>query len=692
MTRSIQHILSLDADYKTAQGLDAFDRFIFTGELPIGETCKGDLAELESRVLSHLKCLGVSPEACLFVLIGGHEESEHFPYTLHATDFLEALNLEQGDQKIVCLAAFSDEGLAFVLLSDNVNEMHCYGTIKTDDESEQLGLLDVVSESPLLPKEGLCLTRFADTSAPLTDLLRLIKVTFTAYNRYLPLSSIDTHWDEALEDKAYARFESTPWFSQTSRKAGLQLDNQILLVEEPAHLNRPNGFLAHSTTKLFLFSDNTVEGLLNQINSGDFKLPLYAIYSTFDCNQPYRFALVADSIDSFNQEIELAQKGIPQALQDNATFKTPRGSYFTAAPVAGELCFLYPGIGASYLHLGTRLFQLFPSLWQSLSDKTNDFAQSLQDEHINPKSLRPLSFKETKQKEIALKLNLPDSAECGVAYSCIFTAIFRDVFGLKPDFALGYSMGEVSMFAALDIWEDPQVMSQRLREASVFSEDLSGELNVLKTLWGEEQATWQTLSIRATKEEVKKASVGLERVFCTIVNTPDNLLVAGHPKDCAQVVGRLGVKAMDIGISNIIHSAPAREKVDEMKAIYRLPVKQKVPTKLVSSSCYLPVPQFSEAIAHSVATCLSEPVDFPKLVKGVYDQGARFFLEMGPSRSLTNYVGKTLKQDDHVSVSVNAKGTADDISLIRALAELSAHGVKLNLQPLYEGSLLSVKG
>jgi PfaB family protein len=213
---------------------------------------------------------------------------------------------------------------------------------------------------------------------------------------------------------------------------------------------------------------------------------------------------------------------------------------------------------------------------------------------------------------------------------------------------------------------------------------------------------WETYTIKATIEQVEIAAADEPRVYCTIVNTPDNLLLAGYPDDCLRVVKKLGVRAMALNMANAIHSAPAYAEYDHMVELYTMDVTPRIKTKMYSSSCYLPIPQMSKAIAHSIAKCLCDVVDFPRLVNTIHGKGARVFIEMGPGRSLCAWVDKIINHQQgnspelakisHVSVPVNAKGTSDELTYIRAIAKLISHGVSLNLDTLFNGSIVVQSG
>ncbi len=495
---------------------------------------------------------------------------------------------------------------------------------------------------------------------------------------------------------------------------------------------RANGFLANSALRLVMVNGNDEAALKQQLltlqqsiveNNHDLITlksmadQQYQHYLTTP-KQQYTIVLLAESLAELSKEIELALQGInqtfaalAQAENSNKTqWKTPKGSYFTAEPVAestakdsNNVCFMYPGIGATYVGLGRDLLHLFPQIFPEVIHLADDIGHSLKDNLLNPRSINRLDFTALKQRDLALRGSLADIAEAGVAFACVFSKIFTKVFNITPSYATGYSMGEVSMYAALGCWQKPSVMSSRLANSVTFNQRLSGELSTLRELWrltstdlNSANPIWETYSIKASLAEVEAACVGEPRVYCTIVNSPDNVLLAGYPSDCLRVIDKLGVRAMPMNMANAIHSQPAKAEYDEMVSLYTMPVNKRLSTKLYSSSCYLPVPQLSKAIANSIAKCLCDRVDFPRLVNSLYNQGARVFIEMGAGRSLCTWLDKSLQHQQSLdgikrlstSVAINAKGVSDELSYFRAVAKLVSHGVVLDLNNLFYGSMI----
>ena len=595
----------------------------------------------------------------------------------------------------------------------------------------------------------------------------LLRSVIALQQRYIPAIS---DWQQPLaselqnwqDSSFYLATEARPWYPQPNGSAHLAAysclaanndychlvlaENKIIVAGEkhPSQDIRHNGFIACSELKIILVPADSQPALLtrlvaiaveaDQAQQSLKEIALNCFNQAQSASSRYTIVLLAESKEELLKEIRSAQSGIETAFAQQKEWRTPKGSFFTPVPVNelatdkqaadteltnNNVSFLYPGIGATYIGLGRDLFHLFPEIHQDVADLADDIGASLKDKLLNPRTIVRPSFKELKQLDLNLRGNLADIAEAGVGFACVFTKVFENVFKVKADYATGYSMGEVSMYAALGAWQQPGLMSARLANSDTFNERLCGDLLTLREHWGLPKSTdltatnnqaekaneliWETYTIKATLDEVIKASEGEDRVYCTIINTPDSLLLAGYPADCLRVIKKLGVRAMALNMANAIHSAPAKKEYQDMVELYTMEVNPRLKTKMYSSSCYLPVPQLSKAIAHSVAKCLCDRVDFPRLINTMHDKGARVFIEMGPGRSLCSWTDKILdfavqgfegasegnaQRKSRVAVPVNAKGTSDELTYLRALAKLISHGVTLDIKTLFKGSII----
>jgi PfaB family protein len=281
-------------------------------------------------------------------------------------------------------------------------------------------------------------------------------------------------------------------------------------------------------------------------------------------------------------------------------------------------------------------------------------------------------------------------AKSGMVFFVLFTVILRDVFKVAPHCALGYSLGEPGMFASLGVWEEPGRLADRFRSSPVFQKRLSGDLVSVRAHWNlpEEGADrnpkiWETFTLQAAPSRVREAMQGEDRVYMTIINTEQEVVIAGHPEDCRRVIKRLGCKYYPLGLDLAIHCDPARREYEGIVDLYSLPVVRHPEIRFYSSSCYQTVPIRSGAVAHSIAKAYCGLVDFPRLVNRAYEDGVRLFIEVGSRKFCSSLIERILEGKEHLTMAVNVKGSKDQASLVRVLAQLVSHRVPVDLSPLF---------
>lgn len=561
-----------------------------------------------------------------------------------------------------------------------------------------------------------CVKSVTGENGPLSELLGLLNLIFALQLRYrCAVKGWNGPVQKQLEKWRLSPFyifnQAAPVFPNKDKTARVGSYSCLsensythLIVEENSDDQlHNNGFIRSLDLKLFIVAEDSEQALLAKLTDLLKDKPFAGLaerlYQCFlkEKKKNYCLVLIAESLSELEDEIKKALVGIKQAFAHNSDWKTPKGSYFTTFKKTEKdnIAFLYPGIGATYIGLGRELFHLFPDLYPKIIPLAEDLADTLKDRRLNPRSIASFDFKALKKQELALRQNLADIAESGVGFACVFTQLFESVFNIKADLAAGYSMGEVSMFAALGCWQSPGLMSTRLANSNTFNKRLSGELQTIRELWNlpeTEKLIWETYSIKATPVQVEAVLKTEDRVYITIINSPDSLVIAGYPEDCLAVIKRLSVRGMPLNIANAIHCAPAYAEYEKMQRLYEMDLNPRIATKLYSSSCYLPIPQHKKAIALSISKCLCQQVDFPRLINSLSAQGGRIFIEMGAGSSLSSWTDKILKAqqktEPHLCVAINAKGSDELLSYFRATAKLLSAGVDMNLQRFFQGSIV----
>ena len=96
-------------------------------------------------------------------------------------------------------------------------------------------------------------------------------------------------------------------------------------------------------------------------------------------------------------------------------------------------------------------------------------------------------------------------------------------------------------------------------------------------------------------------------------------------------------------------------------------------------------PPDPRAIAGRLGDHVTSPVRFAEMIMAMHDQGARLFVEVGPSGLLTPLIGSILSNRPHLAVACDTRGRPSLVGFLHALARLAVAGLPVRLGPLTRG-------
>jgi PfaB family protein len=387
-----------------------------------------------------------------------------------------------------------------------------------------------------------------------------------------------------------------------------------------------------------------------------------------------------------------------KAFATGKDWDSQQGSYFTANPLGGKgkVAFVYPGGFTSYIGLGRDVFQLFPEMYEQVSKHTSRLGQMIGERPLYPRSMKKLSKEQLKSLSAGLIDTPIVMFESGIIFAILFTNIMRDRFHIEPQLALGYSMGEISMFYALGVWDKTDKMSNALKTTPAFQTRLAGPMDTVRDAWNlpkaghKNEKIWHCYTLKTPVSNARQALENESRAYLIIINTPNEIVIAGEEQACRRVIQRLNCEHFAVPISDVIHCEIVRPDYDALASLHRLSVNDVSGIDFYSAVNYAPIRIDIEGIANNIANLYCSQIDFPKLIQQAYKGGARIFVELGPRESCTKWIGEILGKEKHLAVGINRKGVDDKICIIRALARLFSHRVPLDLSPLYSRSEIRV--
>ncbi|MBO1065209.1 MULTISPECIES: PfaB family protein [Nostocales] len=553
-----------------------------------------------------------------------------------------------------------------------------------------------------------------------SGIFSLIKTALCLYHRYIPGVP---QWSNPKQPEIwrgspfYVAVESKPWFLEpgaTKRVAAVNMmeENNIyghlILSEEISQVERSSQYLAEMPYYLFPIAADDRSSLLTQITAlqqsftngssiSQLANDYFQKYQQYK-QSTYALAILSRHPEELKREIERAIQGVKIAFATGKDWQTPLGSYFTVNPQGkkGHVAFVYPGSFTSYIGLGRNIFRLFPKLHNDVVIKSVYNRVANIEKILYPRSINKLLRRQLESIEQTLIDDPVSMLESEVGIAGLMTAILKNYFQIQSPYSFGYSLGETSMMLAQGVWTSFKSTSDYLNSSPLFKTRLSGPKNAVRQHWGlplihegKREEFWSNYILICSYSLVQEVLKNENRVYTVLINTPEEVIIAGETKACERVIQTLKCDAFPTSINHVIHCEPMHSEYDELVKVNTLPIQTNSKTIFYSAAEYAPMKIDSHLIGKNIAKALCHQLDFPRLVNRAYNDNVRIFIEVGVGSNCSRWISEILKDKGHLAVSLNRRGVDDHTSIIKALAKLFSHRIELDLSPLY--SLPNIK-
>ncbi|UOE85265.1 PfaB family protein [Vibrio splendidus] len=498
------------------------------------------------------------------------------------------------------------------------------------------------------------------------------------------------------------------WFTEPNkaRVAALTFsdDNQkatSLILTQATGLQEPKPLLS-SERLMFVVSGSDQAELVSQLtslreelkcvsDSSDSELAIAALMHSnlshfqsvqHNAGRGANIVIQAASIEAALQEITAIENALPKVMADNSHYKTPAGSCFSPKPQSkGGVAFVYPGVGTVYPGMLREFHLHFPQLFARLEREGN---------------LKEMLQADKTYAEDSQEMSLSELAITGVGSSYLLTQLLCDEFKVQPDLALGYSKGEASMWASLNVWKNPHALIEMTQTSPIFTTAISGELTAVRQDWqlnSDESIQWNSFVVRSDAQAIEALLPEFPRAYLAIIQG-DTCVLAGCESTCRALLKKLGKRGIAANRVTAMHTTPALSQHSQVREFYTQPLFDELPKhiRFISAAGLptgAPINIDSDSIALSIADTFCSTLDFTALIQSARQQGARLFVEVGADRQTSTLIDKINRSDDVAdqccTIASNAKGGDDVVTLIKCIGQLITHQIPLSVEPLIQG-------
>ena len=350
--------------------------------------------------------------------------------------------------------------------------------------------------------------------------------------------------------------------------------------------------------------------------------------------------------------------------------------FFSPDPMgrSGKVAFVFPGSGNHYSGMGRELSVHWPEVFRK-QDRENGylFSQFLPDLFWNTESVDVIDRD-------------PKSAILGqVALGTVISDLIRGL-GVRPDAAIGYSLGESAALFSLGFWTDRDAMLVRMNSSKLFIDELAGPCNAARKAWNlhqGEEADWTLGVIDSPAGVVRNALKGRKRVYLLIVNTPEECLVGGNLRAVEALVKSLGCRFFPLSGVTTVHCEVVRQVEKAYRDLHLFETTPRPGIRFYSAAWARSYEVNRESAADSILAQALHGINFPEVINTAYTDGVRIFLEMGPGNSCTRMIRKILQDRPHVARAACFSGQDPVSTVLRLLGQLIAERVPVDLNALY---------
>lgn len=328
----------------------------------------------------------------------------------------------------------------------------------------------------------------------------------------------------------------------------------------------------------------------------------------------------------------------------------------SASPVRGRIALVFPGSGSSFVGMGRALAAAFPAL----------AGEDLDQEVIRP----DIFWRGTPESVAAATPCQKILAQVGLGR---LTARSLEAMNVPYSATLGYSLGESTQLVATSIWPDLEGLRQDLLLSSLFTHDLVAPWRAARLsfrLKPDDDFRWVNVLLLVDAHEAVRALSGQDRVFLLASLAPGECVVGGDERAVLAWLKPWAGRFTILADSTAGHCTLARPCSEAYRQLHHRHSQPRPGMDVYFAATGNREPHDAAVLATALVRGILEPLNLPRVVRRMHDDGIRIFLEAGPGIGMTRWIDKTLAGMPHACAAIHPPGRHDLDAWTQALALL----------------------
>lgn len=438
----------------------------------------------------------------------------------------------------------------------------------------------------------------------------------------------------------------------------------VLIEESPARLSvsssRPikmlmfsgktEGALDDYCAKFYDFLKNNQESLSNE----DFSDVAYTLQTGRE-DFPHRCFIVGREA---SETIDLIET------------KSLRKSFIDEGSVKSTVAFVFSGQGSQYINMGSELYSKEP-LFKKTIDFCFELARKYSKHNLKNILYPPVTaeLSEVKKRLVNTKFTQPILFITQYALAKLLIS-----WGVKPEVVIGHSLGEYVAAAISGVFSLEDAIMLVIRRAEMMSKLKKGRM------------------LAVGLEESKIQEMLFDGVSLAAVNAPSLCVVSGASLNIKKFKDELlhkhpNVLCKYINVSHAMHSNMVEEMLPSFLSVLKN-VSYNAPNISFISTCTGGKISSELCDPSYWLMQMRRPVRFQKAIEELVDLGGHIFLEIGPGKTLTNFINQKSRHNQTIAfntlpIEKNCNKSLY-VDLLSSLGELWLNGIKIDWISFYK--------